>query len=956
MSIDYPKILYLFSAPLVAPDGKPLDALDMKAELEAILHELPICKREGSLRIAVASICELARSVEEEFNILLVSSHGHEEFLLFEDGKGGSEPVTGDYLRNLIRTRGSFELAIVSACYSEKIAAMLVEAGIPHVVAVMCDVPVLDRAAIVFIGQFLRSLFHGDSVRKAFEMATLVVEGNPELMKMKRHLEYVAYRKRELYIPEEKKFVLLPLNTAHSDAPFSQEILEGTLKIDNPPSTESNLPVKPQTFTGRSAEMHDIIGELCTHRFVTVTGVGGIGKTTLAIEVARWFSSRNHFPDGIFWIDLRQVTAERIIPLLGATFDVQGSELRDVITYLKTRTCLLLLDNAEDILWQNEGALQEIIDNILRFTPHTRLLITSQRPCGGNLDEPEHVYRIYSLQQDYAAFLFFDTTRRRMTKKELKSQTFSILLRKLGGHPLSIVLTARQLTPGMTLEDIYERIEVYKAKAINVKNITDRNMEHGESLVASLASAYDILSDRAKIVFEILSLLPAGAKKDILEEICGKTVWGHIRELNDASLVEVRDNRCTLLPPVRLFAMTLLTEDVEKQFKPRIMEVMAAYAQKLCEHHGTKGAKEYRLFFTADEPNLRFAVDLPCQPSPTENEPSLLGKFGPFLIQMYIFHNRWKEAREVGNRILANLKRLQDRTGEANTLTTLGMLAFRTGSLEEAKTQYEKALEIYQRIDVKLWEANALWALGNLSMRFGILDEAQNQYEKALQLYQYTKRNLGEANTLMHLGDLAMWRNNFDEAQNQYEKALQLYQHIKRNLGEANTLMHLGDLAMWRNNFDEAQNQYEKALQLYQHLEVKDGEARILTRMAQRAGLAGELDHAETNLSRVFTLYRDIEDFEGLADAHLVRALIYFAQRNMAKAKRELDFCSSILNRINAHGEAARWLTLYAAHWMLQGIEEGAVTCLEYAEEFVSKTRNQHLRNQVSHLKEMVKS
>jgi tetratricopeptide (TPR) repeat protein len=955
MSINYPKILYLVSAPLVTPDGKPLDALDMKAELEAIVHELSICKRAGSLRIAVATIRDLAKSIAEGFNILLVSSHGHEEFLLFEDGKGGSQPITGDYLRNLIRMEGAFELAIVSACYSEKIAAMLVEAGIPHVVAVKCDVPVLDHAAIVFIGQFFRSLFHGDSVRKAFEMASLVVEGNPELMKIKRHLEYRAYRKRELYIPEEKKFVLLPQNTTHSDPLLSQEILQGTLMIDKPTSSESNLPVKPQKFTGRSMEMHDIIDELCTHRFVTVTGVGGIGKTTVAIEVARWFSLRNHFPDGIFWIDLRQVTADGIIPLLGATFDVHFSELKDIITYLQNRDCLLLLDNAEDILWQNEGELQKIIDSILKFTLHTRLLITSQRPCGGNLYEPERVYRIYSLQQDYAAFLFFATTRRRMLKKELESPTFSILLRKLGGHPLSIVLTARQLAPGMALEDICERIEVYKAKAVNVKNITDRNMEHGESLVASLASAYDILSDRGKIVFEILSLLPAGAKKGIFEEICGKNVWEHIKELNDASLVEIRDNRCTLLPPVRLFAMNLLTEDVEKQYGPKVVEVMAAYAKELYEHHGTKGAKEYRLYFTVDEPNLRFAVDLPCLPSQTEKEPSVLGRFGPFLLQMYIFHNRWKEAREVGNRILSNLKRLQDRIGEANTLTTLGMLAFRTGNLEEAQTRYEKALEIYQHIDVKLWEANALWALGNLSMRFGNFEEAQTQYEKALEIYQHIKRTLGEANTYMHLGDLAMWRNNFEEAQTQYEKALKLYQHIKRTLGEANTYMHLGDLAMWRNNFEEAQTQYEKALKLYQHLEVRDGEARIITRLAQRAALTDELDHAETYITYVFILYRDIEDLEGLADAHLVRALIFFAQHRMIKAKNELDFCSSILDRINAHGEAARWLTFYAAHWRLQGVEEGAVACLEYAEKFVSRTRNQHLKNQVNQLREGVK-
>ena len=159
---------------------------------------------------------------------------------------------------------------------------------------------------------------------------------------------------------------------------------------------------------------------------------------------------------------------------------------------------------------------------------------------------------------------------------------------------------------------------------------------------------------------------------------------------------------------------------------------------------------------------------------------------------------------------------------------------------------------------------------------------------------------------------------------------------------------------MWRNKFEEAHTQYEKALKIYQHLEVRDGEARIFTRLAQRAALADDLDHAETYLTRVFTLYKDIEDLEGLADAHLVRALIFLAQHNMSKAKKELDFCSSILDRINAHGEAARWLTFYAAHLRSHGMEKGAGTCVEYAEKFVSKTRNQHLQNRVIHLKVMV--
>ncbi|MBU7045650.1 MAG: tetratricopeptide repeat protein [Theionarchaea archaeon] len=951
-----PKILCLFSAPLVNPDGNPLDALDVKAERDTIVRELSACNRKMSLRIGLATIDELARGVTDKFNILHLSGHGHQDFLVFEDEKGGSQPVTGDYLKKLIGTGGPFELAVVSACHSEKIAEMLVEAGVPHVIAIRCDTPVLDYAATTFIRQFYRTLFRGDSIQKAFDMAKILVEGDPHLVKIRPQLEFIAHKKGEPFVPEEEKFVLLPRDTPHSQPIFKEEIPDGVLSLEELRLSKTNLPARPQSFTGRSMEMHEVINDLLVNRFVTVTGTGGIGKTTVATEVARWFHSRGYFPDGIHYIDLRQVnTVGGVIDLFSTTLDLQVAEFQIIIEHLRECQCLLLLDNVEEVLWKDEDAMQGLVNSILKFAPYTKLLITSQRPVSGNLHEPERICRIFPLERDYAKDLFYYMAKRDFEKQEWESDAFRDLLGQLGGHPLSIVLMARQLTTGTTITDLIERIKTNKAKAIKVRGITDRDAEHGESLVASLASAYYNISESAKTLLGILSMLPAGAQDFTLKGILGPEAWEYVQELNDASLAEITYNRrVILLPPVRLYAMSVLTDEIKSEYGPKIMTLMGLYAQMFYEHLGAEDAKAHRFFFAMEEPNLRSAIELPCSSPKSDKECSVLGLLAPHLISLYIFHDRCKEAGEVGNTLPGILERLQDKLGVANTLISLGDLAVRTDDLTGAQEKYEKALEIYQQIDAKMGEANTLMSLGNLAVRTNDLTGAQEKYEKALEIYQQIDAKMGEANTLISLGDLAVRTDDLTGAQEKYEKALEIYQQIDDKMGEANTIRALGDLAVRTDDLTGAQEKYEKALEIYQQIDAKMGEANTLMRLGQWFTLENNLDEAETTLENAITIYKEIEDSEGQADVHMGKALISLKRHDVPRARTELDLCSSLRDKVLAHGEAAQWLIFYADHLNLHNFPEGVRICLEYAGKFASKAQDLNLQDEVSkRLKEL---
>ena len=422
--------------------------------------------------------------------------------------------------------------------------------------------------------------------------------------------------------------------------------------------------------------------------------------------------------------------------------------------------------------------------------------------------------------------------------------------------------------------------------------------------------------------------------------------WEYVRELNDASLVEIRDKRVTLLPPVRLYALSILTHDIREWYGSKIMEVMGEYTRELYARHTIRNAREHRFKFSVDEPNLRLSVELPCKSSQTNKESSVLGFYGAELIYLYIFHNRWKEAEEVGNKILVNLKRLGDLLGEAHTYIALGVLWFRTGNIEKAQNHYEKALKIYRKINVKKGEANALWTLGDLWFRTGNIEKAQDLYEKALKIYEEGGVHLGEANAFLRLGVLWFRTGNIEKAQDLYEKALKIYEGINVRIGEANTLRLLGDLALWTGNHKKAQKLYERALKIYQYDGVKDGEARALVHLAQWAAITGAWDHAHTTLNKAFTIYKETEDLEGQAHAYLVKAVLSLGHGDTITAQRSLDSLSFIEDKICAHAEAAQWLIFYAD--LFSEFTEGVHMCLDYAKKFASKARYQPRQDMVN--------
>ena len=141
--------------------------------------------------------------------------------------------------------------------------------------------------------------------------------------------------------------------------------------------TPGNLRPPTTSFIGRESELAELETALKAHRLVTLTGVGGVGKTRLALEVAT--RSTDNFPDGVWVIELAAVgdpaaVPEAVAAVLGITQQPGLSVADSVAAALEGRSRLLVFDNCEHVL----DAAADMIDSILQRSSTVKVLATSR--------------------------------------------------------------------------------------------------------------------------------------------------------------------------------------------------------------------------------------------------------------------------------------------------------------------------------------------------------------------------------------------------------------------------------------------------------------------------------------------------------------------------------------------------------------------------------------------------
>ena len=397
-----------------------------------------------------------------------------------------------------------------------------------------------------------------------------------------------------------------------------------------------NLPRQVTTFVGREAEIASLADLVCRSALVTLTGVGGVGKTRLALQVAAHVVGE--FPDGAWLCEFAPVTdPEAVWETLAGCLRVQPLPNRaldeSVLDYLATKRLLLVLDNCEHLL----DAVTRLVDAIEHRCPQVSVLATSREGLGlaGErivavlpLGVPAGDADVDEVRRAEAVCLFGDRASAAKIDFALTDRNIGavgVLCRRLDGIPLAIELAAarvRSLSP----EDLVARLD---QRFTLLTHGSRAAPERHQTLRSTIDWSYDLLTPTERHALQRLSVFAGGcdlgAAEAVLpgDELDAADVVDVLGQLVDKSLVVVDDAndggvRYRLLETIRQYARERLDASGDPvALRRRHADHYVALAEASGPHLRGREHLEWTRVVARDIDNFRAALDWAVEtPSP----------------------------------------------------------------------------------------------------------------------------------------------------------------------------------------------------------------------------------------------------------------------------------------------------------------------------------------------------
>lgn len=390
----------------------------------------------------------------------------------------------------------------------------------------------------------------------------------------------------------------------------------------SPPRGGPQIPRRPTRLIGRAGDVRSTLTALDESALVTLTGVGGVGKTRLALAVAHEAADR--FADGVVIVELAPLpdgTAVSRAMCAALRFQPGADRSPDeaLVEFLQRLRMLLVVDNCEHVL--PHAAV--LMDRITTHCPDVKVLATSRESLG---IEGEWVVPVKPLHEEAATALFVE--RARASRPDFdpgreRAGAVADICRRLDGLPLAIELAAARMR-AMSSADVLRRLDRLRLLSGRVNGAHPRH----QSLTATIDWSYQLLSDQEQTLFATLAVFAGGFDLDAVHAVCADPQMSEddsvelLMGLVDKSMVEVDTGpgatRYRLLETLRSYGLERLADagrlaETRMRHAHYFTDLIAAAAA------GVRGAQEAEWiarfvteparYTTPDYDNLRSAFE-----------------------------------------------------------------------------------------------------------------------------------------------------------------------------------------------------------------------------------------------------------------------------------------------------------------------------------------------------------
>ena len=711
-----------------------------------------------------------------------------------------------------------------------------------------------------------------------------------------------------------------------------------------------NAPLYLTRVFGRDAELTgalQLLRQAPPVRLLTLLGMGGIGKTRLALEISRTALQgdgevgESHMVFGwaafVSLAEARTSVHLESILLRALAVKSRGTDgLADIIDYLKERAgaqatdprtanrILLVLDNLEQL----GDAVTSLMARLLTEVPALTVLATSRRPVRIPGEQEIHLGPLSgstsgakgNITDDVR--LFVDRARLVRPQFALTPKNGPVIARLcalLEGIPLALELAAawmRVLSPSQVADRLHDRFGVLFSQGTFATNSVP---ERHRSLRAMIAWSYDLLEPPLQTFFTQLSVFHGGWTAEAAQVITGiDDVYAALLLLAERFLVQVEEDTREGNEPPRYRMLESLREYALLQAKPLQNEAMekrhAAYFLGVAQagEAALRGPEQAAWLdrLEAEHDNFRAALAGLTAGGNADDSQKLAGALWGFWSR----RGYLAEGRESLERALS-FPSASDRACRALALNRLGAILCTSDNLEEAAAVHGEALTISERLDDVRGIALAWNLLGVVAGRRGDIDAAQYAFTEALARERELGNQFNIAAAAVNLGVLAQSRRAYATARAYYEESLGLFHALGNPGGVADTLLNLADMDIKEERWAEARTTLLLAQTEYEGLNDRWGCAYITFGFALLARYENEWDKARRLAEEALAVCVAVGDRVKTADIHCHLAVVALHHGDKTAALAYLDTALTLYRAIGkAESVAACEQQISAAH------------------------------------------